>query len=105
MSVLHTSITKKISFLLYQVYHLGCSSWLRKIDSGSLGKFLGYVHPSGEIHISEDNDGQWVSCPGQDNDNSECIVGAVSNVFFGGDEDDHDGPYNNILLGACHAEG
>ena len=27
------------------------------------GRFLGFVHPSGEVHI--DNSNYWVSCPGQ----------------------------------------
>ncbi|EKM84289.1 hypothetical protein AGABI1DRAFT_110839 [Agaricus bisporus var. burnettii JB137-S8] len=68
------------------------------------GRFLDYVHPSGEIHISEENDDAWLACPGQDNESDECIVGAVSNIFFG-DEDDHAGPYNGIYLGACNADG
>jgi hypothetical protein len=29
------------------------------------GRFLGFHHPSGEIHIREDN--TWVSCPSEDN--------------------------------------
>jgi hypothetical protein len=60
------------------------------------GRFLGYHHPSGEVHIM-DND-QWVSCPGQDNPSTECIVGDVPNIFDG-DLSDHDGPYNGITMG------
>jgi hypothetical protein len=60
------------------------------------GEFLGYVHPSGEVHIMDNN--QWVSCPGQDNPSTECIVGDVPNIFEG-DESDHDGPYNGVTMG------
>lgn len=83
------------------------------------GKFLGYHHPSGEVHIEETN--TWDSCPGkifsissdsdsysnlfllaqiigQDNPSELCIVGAVDSIF-GGDLDDHDGPYDGVILG------
>lgn len=59
------------------------------------GKFLGYHHPSGEIHIEESGD--WVMCHGQDNPSTQCIVGAVSTIFSG-DEHDHVGPYNGITM-------
>ncbi|CAL1714447.1 unnamed protein product [Somion occarium] len=60
------------------------------------GRFLGYVHPSGEVHIEDS--GEWASCPGQDNTNTQCIVGDVPNIFEG-DESDHDGPYDGVLMG------
>ena len=78
------------------------------------GKALGYHHPSGEIHINEM--GQWESCPGlsarnlhiwwrwrlcfagQDNPSKSCIVGDVPSVLKG-DEGDHDGPYNGVVMG------
>jgi len=60
------------------------------------GEFLDYVHPSGEVHIMDNN--QWVSCPGQDNDSDDCIVGDVPNIFES-DESDHDGPYNGVEMG------
>ncbi|KAF9055682.1 lipase class 3 family protein [Panaeolus papilionaceus] len=60
------------------------------------GRFLGYHHPSGEVHIMDNN--QWVSCPGQDNTSTECIVGDVPNVFDG-DESNHDGPYDGVEMG------
>ncbi|KJA28316.1 hypothetical protein HYPSUDRAFT_33656 [Hypholoma sublateritium FD-334 SS-4] len=60
------------------------------------GLFLGYHHPSGEVHIMDNN--QWVSCPGQDNASTECIVGDVPNIFDG-DTSDHDGPYDTITMG------
>ncbi|KAG6332030.1 hypothetical protein ID866_7057 [Astraeus odoratus] len=53
-----------------------------------------YVHPEGEIHIEDSN--AWVSCPGQDNPSTQCIVGA-SNIFTW-DAADHNGPYNGIEI-------
>ncbi|KAF9528105.1 lipase [Crepidotus variabilis] len=60
------------------------------------GRFLGYHHSSGEVHIQDS--GAWTSCPGQDNTSSSCTVGDVSNVFEGS-ESDHDGPYDGIVMG------
>lgn len=80
------------------------------------GRFLGFHHPSGEVHITESN--AWDACPGmslfdivdkfnanqsnnltgQDNTNSQCIIGTVPNIFEG-DESDHDGPYDGVLMG------
>jgi len=60
------------------------------------GRFLGYVHPAGEVHIMDN--AQWVSCPGQDNTSTECVVGDVPNIFDG-DTSDHDGPYDGVTMG------
>ncbi|KAI0741773.1 lipase [Daedaleopsis nitida] len=60
------------------------------------GISFGYHHPSGEIHIQDS--GVWVACPGQDNDSSECTTGDVESIL-GGDESDHDGPYNGVMMG------
>ncbi|KAM6497353.1 lipase class 3 family protein [Amanita muscaria] len=60
------------------------------------GRFLGYHHPSGEVHITESN--VWESCPGQDNTSTLCIVGDVPNIFDG-NTSDHGGPYNGITMG------
>ncbi|KAK2462712.1 hypothetical protein APHAL10511_005230 [Amanita phalloides] len=60
------------------------------------GRFLGYHHPSGEIHITET--GPWESCPGQDDPSTLCIVGDVRNIFDGNTAN-HDGPYNGITMG------
>ncbi|KAI0339402.1 alpha/beta-hydrolase [Trametopsis cervina] len=60
------------------------------------GRFLGFVQASGEVHIEESGD--LVSCPGQDNTNSDCIAGAVSTVFDGS-IGDHDGPYAGVTMG------
>ena len=56
---------------------------------------LGYRHPSGEIHI-QDNDA-WDACPGQDNPSTLCSTGDVPTVLQG-DEPEHDGPYNGITI-------
>jgi len=60
------------------------------------GRFLGYYHPSNEAHISENGD--WESCPGQDNPSTLCSVGDTPNIFES-DENNHDGPYNGIDMG------
>lgn len=60
------------------------------------GRFLGFHHPSGEIHIQDS--GSWVSCPGQDNTSDQCEVGAVPNIFES-DEGDHSGPYDGVTMG------
>ncbi|KAN0088313.1 Alpha/Beta hydrolase fold [Tylopilus felleus] len=60
------------------------------------GMFLGFVHPSGEVHIEDS--GEWASCPGQDNPSTQCIVGDVPYIWDG-NLDDHDGPYNGITMG------
>jgi len=60
------------------------------------GRFLGYAHPAGEVHIEDSN--EWDACPGQDNESKRCIVGDVPNIFDGNLEN-HDGPYNGIIMG------
>ncbi|KAF8623156.1 hypothetical protein AX17_007544 [Amanita inopinata Kibby_2008] len=60
------------------------------------GRFLGYHHPSGEVHITET--GPWENCPGQDNPSTLCTVGDVPNIFEGS-TGDHGGPYNGITMG------
>ena len=59
------------------------------------GRFLGYHHPSGEIHIEASN--EWDACSGQDNPSKLCIVGAVPSVLFSKTKD-HDGPYDGISM-------
>jgi predicted lipase len=64
------------------------------------GRFLGYVHPSGEVHI-QDIGGAWVTCPGQDNTSPLCIVGDVRSVLLA-DIADHLGPYDDgVVMGPC----
>ncbi|KIJ55281.1 hypothetical protein M422DRAFT_23892 [Sphaerobolus stellatus SS14] len=60
------------------------------------GRFLGFQHPHGEIHITDSN--VWESCSGDDNTSSLCEVGDVSDIFDG-NTSDHDGPYNGITMG------
>ncbi|OCH86837.1 lipase [Obba rivulosa] len=60
------------------------------------GMFLGYHHPSGEVHIEDS--GEWANCPGQDNPSDQCIVGDVPTIFEG-NESDHDGPYDGVEMG------
>lgn len=78
------------------------------------GRFLGFHHPSGEVHVTGAN--VWEACPGmyqpkvcvklqkltgslgQDNTSTLCIVGDVPNIFDS-DESDHDGPYDGIEMG------
>ncbi|KLO07228.1 alpha/beta-hydrolase [Schizopora paradoxa] len=57
---------------------------------------LGFVHPSGEIHIQAS--GAWVSCPGQDNSASQCIRGTVQNDASGTKQDSY-GPYDGVTMG------
>jgi len=63
-------------------------------------EFLGFVHPSGEFHItSVDSNGQatgFIACPGQDNDN--CASG---NSVLDASVSNHLGPYfDDISFGA-----
>ncbi|KAH9479278.1 Lipase [Psilocybe cubensis] len=62
------------------------------------GRFLGFHHPQGEKHIQ--NDLSWVACPGEDNTDSRCSTGDVSNVFEG-KIGDHDGPYDVVTMGSA----
>lgn len=58
--------------------------------------FLGFRHPSGEIHILDS--GAWDTCPGQENPSNSCIVGDVQNILEG-NLSNHDGPYAGITIG------
>ena len=63
------------------------------------GRFLAFVHPSGEVHIQDA--GGWDACPGQDNPSALCIVGDVPNVSVG-NISNHLGPYDDdIFMGTC----
>ncbi|KAJ7067106.1 alpha/beta-hydrolase [Mycena amicta] len=59
------------------------------------GKFLGFHHPTGEIHIQDS--GAWDACPGQDNPSDLCSTGDVPNILEG-DTSDHDGPYDGVIM-------
>ncbi|KAF8141368.1 Alpha/Beta hydrolase protein [Boletus edulis] len=60
------------------------------------GMFLGFVHPSGEVHIEDS--GEWASCAGQDNPSTQCTVGDV-HYIWDGNLNNHDGPYNGVTMG------
>ncbi|KAJ7850042.1 alpha/beta-hydrolase [Mycena olivaceomarginata] len=51
-------------------------------------RFLGFQHTSGEIHVVDDSQQNFVSCPGQDNEN--CVTG---NSLLATDVGNHKGPY------------
>ncbi|KAK7461011.1 hypothetical protein VKT23_008938 [Stygiomarasmius scandens] len=59
------------------------------------GRFLGYAHPNGEVHIQDS--GVWDVCPGHDNTDSRCTTGDVGNIFEGS-VSDHDGPYDGVTM-------
>ncbi|KAJ7460781.1 alpha/beta-hydrolase [Mycena latifolia] len=79
-------------------HNLSLTRITNKKDSvpGVPEQVLGYEHPSGEIHIQDT--GEWNSCPGQDNGNSLCSVGEVTDLFEG-TVSDHDGPYDGVQMG------
>ncbi|KAI0771262.1 alpha/beta-hydrolase [Trametes elegans] len=61
------------------------------------GRFLGFQHPQGEIHIV--SPGKAVSCQGNDNaDDEECTIKTVPNIFEGNILN-HLGPYEGISIG------
>ncbi|KAJ7623656.1 lipase [Roridomyces roridus] len=59
------------------------------------GIFLGFHHPTGEIHIQDS--GAWDACPGEDNPSDLCIVGDVPTILES-DVSDHDGPYDGVEM-------
>jgi hypothetical protein len=63
------------------------------------GRFLGYHHPHGEIHI--DDNAKWNACAGQDNTDAECSTGEVSNVLVGNIVD-HLGSYDGVWIGTIY---
>ncbi|KZW02191.1 lipase class 3 family protein [Exidia glandulosa HHB12029] len=62
------------------------------------GRFLGFGHPSGEVHISSTS--QWLACSGQDSEETGCINDTEPTIF-NSDESNHDGPYDGIHVGGC----
>lgn len=61
------------------------------------GRFLGFAHPHGEIHIL--SPGNAVSCPGSDDaTDSQCTISSVPNILVG-NIIDHLGPYEGIYIG------
>ncbi|KAF9481531.1 alpha/beta-hydrolase [Pholiota conissans] len=61
------------------------------------GRFLGFEHPQGEIHII--SPGNAVSCPGDDDaSDSQCQIQSVPNIAEG-NLLNHLGPYEGISIG------
>ncbi|KAI0040867.1 alpha/beta-hydrolase [Auriscalpium vulgare] len=61
------------------------------------GRFLGFSHPHGEVHIL--SAGNAVSCPGDDDaTDAQCTISSVPNVLDG-NIIDHLGPYQGIYIG------
>ncbi|TFY66439.1 hypothetical protein EVG20_g4647 [Dentipellis fragilis] len=61
------------------------------------GRFLGYSHPHGEVHIM--SPGNAVSCSGDDDaDDSQCTIKTVPNIFKSNILN-HLGPYEGIMIG------
>lgn len=64
------------------------------------GRFLGFEHPAGEVHIVSSSD--VVSCPGPDDGtDAQCSDLMVPNVLDG-DLLDHLGPYEGIYIGTIY---
>ncbi|KAG8926824.1 hypothetical protein FRC02_008635 [Tulasnella sp. 418] len=63
------------------------------------GRGLGYAHPDGEIHITDDK--TWNSCLGQDNADDNCTTGHVASVLLG-NIFDHLGAYNGVWIGSLY---
>ncbi|KAF5316579.1 hypothetical protein D9619_006735 [Psilocybe cf. subviscida] len=60
------------------------------------GRFLGFAHTEGEVHISSSS--AWISCPGQDSTDAGCTIDTVPNILVGSTAD-HSGPYDGVTMG------
>ncbi|KAJ7147120.1 alpha beta-hydrolase [Mycena crocata] len=64
------------------------------------GRFLGFAHPKGEIHIVDDDTKEFVACPGNDDaEDEKCQIKTVPSILSG-NIIDHLGPYNGIFIGS-----
>ncbi|OBZ77266.1 Lipase [Grifola frondosa] len=64
------------------------------------GRFLGFEHPHGEVHIVAPGDA--VSCPGDDDStDAACTIATVPNIADG-DILNHLGPYQGIHIGTIY---
>ncbi|KAI0029968.1 lipase class 3 family protein [Vararia minispora EC-137] len=112
---LHLSSDISINIVGYGMPRVGNQAWADYVDATQNvvrinnkedpvpivpGRFLGYHHSSGEVHILDSGD--WYACPGQDNTSDLCSTGDVPNIFQS-NESNHDGPYDGVMLGraAC----
>ncbi|KAJ7442635.1 Alpha/Beta hydrolase protein [Mycena latifolia] len=63
------------------------------------GRFLGFSHPKGEIHIVDDDTKEIVACPGNDDaEDEKCQIKTVPTILSGNILN-HLGPYNGIFIG------
>ncbi|KAH7104424.1 alpha/beta-hydrolase [Auriculariales sp. MPI-PUGE-AT-0066] len=60
------------------------------------GRFLGFRHPSGEVHIGEK--GQFLACNGQESEEDGCTIDSTRFIFQA-EKDDHSGPYHKLKIG------
>ncbi|KAK7038707.1 hypothetical protein VNI00_010591 [Paramarasmius palmivorus] len=108
---LHLPAGTTVKMIGYGMPRVGNSSFATYVDSHATvthinnkqdivpilpGRFLGFAHPNGEVHITDSN--VWDSCPGHDNTDDRCTVGDVPNIFVG-DTGDHKGPYDGVTMG------
>ncbi|KAG1751228.1 Alpha/Beta hydrolase protein [Suillus lakei] len=64
------------------------------------GRFMGFSHVQGEVHIVSDGDA--VQCPGDDDaTDALCTIKSVPDIFVG-DILDHLGPYQGIYIGTIY---
>ncbi|KAI0086537.1 alpha/beta-hydrolase [Irpex rosettiformis] len=62
------------------------------------GRFLGFSHVRGEIHIVDAESA--VACSGDDDDfDDSCTIKTVPNIFESA-VGDHSGPYNGVMIGS-----
>lgn len=66
------------------------------------GRRLGYAHPSGEVHIKDDE--SWNFCGGQDNPSDGCEIGDTPSIIFSNILN-HLGPYDGVMMGICWLNG
>ncbi|KAH7087903.1 Alpha/Beta hydrolase protein [Auriculariales sp. MPI-PUGE-AT-0066] len=105
-----------VKYVGYSAPRVGNPAWANLVDSSVPdthhinnkkdivpiipGRFLGFAHPSGEIHITSAN--QWLACTGQDSTETGCTIDTVPNILVG-DAGDHSGPFNGIVTSCTGA--
>ncbi|KAJ3981804.1 Alpha/Beta hydrolase protein [Lentinula detonsa] len=102
-----------ISAMTYGTPRVGNHAWAALVDASDVnfkridnerdpipivpGRFLGFEHPIGEIHII--SAGNAISCPGDDDaSDADCQIGSVPTIFTGNILN-HLGPYEGIYIG------
>lgn len=108
---LHLPASTSIKYVGYGVPRVGNPAWAKWTDAHVTdlthinnkqdpvpilpGRFLGYQHPSGEIHIN--SAGRWLGCTGRDDESRGCTIDSVPTIFDG-DANDHKGPYDGVRI-------